>query len=76
MIEVMKYIMTEEIIDHGIPPYEKDGKIWIDVRITNAALSQINKIILGDKVDQDNTKQVALRNQVHEDCLRLFKRFN
>jgi len=32
--------------------------------------------MLGDKVDVDDTKQTALRNQVHEDCLKLFKEFN
>lgn len=71
----MKYIMVEEIIlDGGI--INRNGKKYIAVLISNEALSQINKIILGDKVDVDNTKQVALRNQVHEDCLRLFKAFN
>jgi hypothetical protein len=61
----------------------KDGEIqtirkkrYIPVLISNEALSQINKIVLGDKVDVDDTKQTALRNQIHEDCLRLFKEFN
>ena len=67
--------MTEEIIKNG--EIKTIGKRrYLPVLISNEALSQINKIVLGDKVDADNIKQVALRTQVHEDCLRLFKEFN
>lgn len=68
--------MTEEIIDLEHPVVELNGKKFITVLITNDALSQINKIILEDNVDKDDPKAVALREQVHQDCLRLFKRFN
>ena len=67
--------MTEEIILDG-EIVNRNGKKYIQVLISNQALSQINKIVLGDKVDPDDRKQTALRNQVHEDCLRLFKEFN
>ena len=67
--------MVEEIVlDGGL--INRNGKKYIRVLISNEALSQINKIVLGDKVDQDDEKQVNLRKQVHEDCLRLFKQFN
>lgn len=67
--------MVEEILKNG-EIQTKFNKRYLPVLISNEALSQINKIVLGDKVDADNTKQVALRTQVHEDCLRLFKEFN
>lgn len=67
--------MAEEIVKNGEIEI-RYSKRYLPVLISNEALSQINKIILGDKVDADNTKQVALRTQVHEDCLRLFKEFN
>ena len=68
--------MVEEIIKAAEELVTKNNKKYLLVLISNEALSQINKIILGDKVDEDNKKQVDLRNQVHEDCLRLFKEFN
>ena len=67
--------MAEEIILDGVI-VNRNGKKYIQALISNEALSQINKIVLGDKVDQDDQKQINLRNQVHEDCLRLFKAFN
>ena len=69
-------VMEEEIISKNEPLVKIDGKEYLSVLISNQALSQINKIILGDKVDEDNKNQVKLRKQVHEDCLRLFKEFN
>jgi hypothetical protein len=68
--------MAEEIIKDGEIITDKDGKKWLPVLITNKALSQINKIILGDQIDEDDKRQKELRKQVHEDCLRLFKEFN
>jgi hypothetical protein len=68
--------MTEEIIKDGEIIIDTDGKKWLPVLITNKALSQINKIILGDQIDEDDKRQKELRKQVHEDCLRLFKEFN
>lgn len=68
--------MTEEIIDLDSVIVQQNGKEYIHVLISNDALSQINKIILEDNVDKDDPKAVALREQVHQDCLRLFKRFN
>ena len=68
--------MVEEIIKAAETLVEKNSKKYLLVLISNEALSHINKIILGDKVDADNIKEVELRKQVHEDCLRLFKEFN
>jgi hypothetical protein len=68
--------MAEEIIKDGEIIIDTDGKKWLPVLITNKALSQINKIILGDQIDEDDKRQKELRKQVHEDCLRLFKEFN
>ena len=68
-------IMTKEINIDGSIIIDSDGKKWLPVVISNKALSQINKIILGDKVDEDDKDAVELRKQVHEDCLELFKEF-
>ena len=66
--------MVQEII--GLGEFEtREGKVYLRVLVSNEALSQINKIVLGDKPDPDDPKQVALRKQVHEDCLRLFDEF-
>ena len=67
--------MTEEIISRG-EFVNKGNKTYLVVEITNEALSQINKIILGDQIDEDDTGQLALREQVHQDCLKIFKEFN
>ena len=70
--------MAKEIIKIPTEPLviDKDKKKWLPVLISNEALSQINKITLGDIVDEDDRKAKALRKQVHEDCLELFKEFN
>ena len=55
---------------------DNEGKKWLPVNISFDAISQINKIVLGDHPDQDDSKAVAKRNQVHEDVLELIKLFN
>lgn len=69
--------MAKEIITIPTEPLviDKDGKKWLPVLISNEALSQLNKIVLGDEVDPDDKKALELRKQVHEDCLELFKEF-
>lgn len=66
--------MEEEIISLNEPVYEKDGKTWLKVAITIEGLSQINGIIRGDIPDPDSEQQ-RIRDQMHKDCLRLFKPF-
>lgn len=66
--------MEEEIISLDEPVYEYEGKKWLNVAITIEGLSQINGIILGDEPDEDSN-QDKIRNQIHKDCLRLFKEF-
>ena len=68
--------MPEEIVKDGPIQTDRSGRKWLPVLISNEALSMINKTILGDQEDDDNTKRIELRNQVHNDCLRLFKEFN
>ena len=66
--------MESEIVDYNEPSFQEDGKTWIKVAITLEGLSQLNKIIIGDEPDADSNQE-KLRNQMHNDCLKLFKRF-
>jgi len=70
--------MTKEIIKNGeiITDKKNKNKKWLPVLISNEALSQINKIVLGDKGDPDDFEKRALRMDIHDDCLELFKEFN
>ena len=63
--------MTVEIKPNGVVFKDKDGKAWLPVVVSFEALRQINKIVLGDKVDKDNFEQLAKRRQIHEDVLEL-----
>lgn len=67
--------MTVEINKTGEIFKDKDGKLWLPVNISFDAISQINKIVLGDNVDKDDYKAVAKRKQIHEDILELFDVF-
>ena len=66
--------MEEEIVSLNEPVYEYEGKTWLNVAITIEGLSQINGIVIGDEPDEDSDQQ-KIRNQMHKDCLRLFKEF-
>jgi hypothetical protein len=55
---------------------DDNNKKWLPVNISFDAVSQINKIVLGDTVDKDDSKAVAKRNQIHEDCLKLMDLFH
>ena len=66
--------MEEEIISLGDLVYENNGKTWLNVAITFKGLNQLNKMVLGD-IPDEGTDQEKLRQQVHKDCLRLFKEF-
>ena len=67
--------MTVEIIKDGPVFGDKNGKKWIPVIISQDAVGQLNKIVLGDKVDQGDKDKVRLREQVHKDCLELLEEF-
>ena len=54
---------------------DENGKKWIPVIISQDAVGQLNKIVLGDKVDQGDKDKVRLREQVHKDCLELLDKF-
>jgi hypothetical protein len=45
------------------------------VNMSFDAVSQINKIVLGDTVDEDDSAAVALRKQIHDDALELMQLF-
>ena len=66
--------MGQEIIKRG-EVQGMHGKKWINVDISFAALGQINKIMLGDKLDEGDKDKVQLREQVHKDCLELMEEF-
>ncbi len=65
--------MGEELKATGYP-IDENGKKFIMVKMSFKALSQLNKIILGDNVDKDDEKAVELREQVHKDCLEIMRR--
>jgi len=67
--------LTKEINQTGPVFTDKDRNKWMPVNISFTAVSQINKIILGDIVDKDDKKAVAKREQIREDCLELFDLF-
>jgi len=69
-------LLTKEIVETGPAFTDKHGDRWLPVKISFTAVSQINKIVLGDIVDKDDKKAVARREQIHEDCLELFDLFN
>ena len=65
--------MTVEINPTGEAFTDGDGKKWLPVLMSFDALSEINKIVLGDKVVKDDSKAIAKRKRVHEDALELMK---
>jgi len=67
--------LTKEIVETGPVFTDKNGNTWLPVNISFTAISQINKIILGDVVDENDKNAVAKRTQIQEDCLRLFDLF-
>jgi hypothetical protein len=67
--------MTVEINPIGQVFTDSEGKKWLPVNISFDAISQINKIVLGDNVDEDDSKAVAIRKQIHEDAIELFTLF-
>lgn len=67
--------MVKEIISNGSVFTDKNNKKWIPVIISFSALGQINKIVLGDKLDEGDKDKVRLREQVHKDCLELMQEF-
>jgi hypothetical protein len=68
-------LLTKEIIKTGEVFTDREGKKWMPVNISFIAVSQINKILLGDNVDKDDFKALAKRRDVQEDCLELFDLF-
>ena len=54
---------------------DKDGKKWLPVNLSHTALRIINKTVLGEKWDKDDFELEALKMDVHDDCVELFKEF-
>ena len=53
---------------------DDDGKKWLKVAISFKAVRGMNKISLDDEPDPGSCAEEVI-NQVHEDCLELFKEF-
>ena len=68
-------LLTKEINQTGPVFTDKERKKWMPVNISFTAVSQINKIVLGDIVDKDDFKALAKRRQIEEDCQELFDLF-
>ena len=68
--------MTIEINPTGQVFTDSENKKWLPVNISFDAVSQINKIVLGDQVDPDDSVALALRNQIHEDTIEIFELFS
>ena len=67
--------MTVEINPTGQVFTDNDGKKWLPVNMSFDAISQVNKIVIGDHVDPDDSEALAKRNQIHEDVLELIELF-
>jgi hypothetical protein len=68
--------MPVEIKPTGQIFTDSEGKKWLPVNLSFDALSQINKIVMGDHADDGDPIAIAKRNQVHEDVLELIELFH
>jgi hypothetical protein len=67
--------LTVEIKPTGEVFTDSENKKWLPVNISFDAISQINKIVIGDHVDDDDSVAVAKRKQIHDDAIELFQLF-
>ena len=68
--------MTTEINPTGQVFTDSEGKKWLAVNMSFDAISQINKIVLGDKVDEDDAVATEKRKRIHDDAIELMQLFH